>query len=114
MHELPCAGYPEYDGGAPVTEFEVEVTNPDQTQRLAYRGTATETIVNELLPGQNYVMLVRASNRIGVSGRSRAVGPCGYILPYAHKTLFCLTCWKLNLPVCLSLYKLPACFLNSS
>lgn len=66
--------YPEIDGGSPVTECEllvrggVSLENGDESgERTAYRGKDTECTVNALVPGQKYVFLVRASNRVGVS-----------------------------------------------
>lgn len=60
-------GYPEYNGGAPVTELEVEMTAPDASKRLIHRGPETECIVNDLSPGQPYLFHVRAINKAGVS-----------------------------------------------
>lgn len=60
-------GYPEYDGGSPVTELEVEMTASDACKRLVHRGPETECIVDGLLPGQPYLFHVRAINKAGVS-----------------------------------------------
>ncbi|PSN41619.1 hypothetical protein C0J52_17774, partial [Blattella germanica] len=57
--------YPEYDGGAPLTEFEVEMTCPNASRQQAYMGKDTECIVTDLSPGQTYVFQVRAFNRVG-------------------------------------------------
>lgn len=59
--------YPDYDGGAPVIEFEVQVINPDNTSRIAYRGRDLDCIVAGLSPGRPYLFQVRAFNRAGVS-----------------------------------------------
>ncbi|KAL0274067.1 UNVERIFIED_CONTAM: hypothetical protein PYX00_006584 [Menopon gallinae] len=57
--------YPEYNGGAPVTSLEVEMTAPDASRRLVYHGPDTECVVNDLSPGQPYIFYVRAQNRAG-------------------------------------------------
>ena len=50
-----------------VTQYEVNVTNPDGSSRIAYAGFEKECLVASLLPGRNYSFQVRAGNRIGVS-----------------------------------------------
>ena len=45
-------GWPETDGGSPVTEFEIDMTSPDNKTRGVYRGRETECIVTSLLPGE--------------------------------------------------------------
>ncbi|GFT38687.1 fibronectin type-III domain-containing protein 3A [Nephila pilipes] len=57
--------YPEYDGGTEVLGFEVEVVNPDETTRIAYKGTNTDCVVAGLLPGRRYKFTARAYNKIG-------------------------------------------------
>ncbi|XP_023720890.1 fibronectin type-III domain-containing protein 3A isoform X3 [Cryptotermes secundus] len=57
--------YPEYDGGAPLTEFEVEMTSPNSSQVQTYRGKDTDCTFTELSPGQTYVCKVRTFNRVG-------------------------------------------------
>ncbi|CAF1622355.1 unnamed protein product [Adineta ricciae] len=57
--------YPDYDGGAPVIEFEVQVTNPDSSSRVVYRGGNLDCAVAGLLPGRPYLFQVRAFNRAG-------------------------------------------------
>ncbi|XP_021928755.1 fibronectin type-III domain-containing protein 3A isoform X2 [Zootermopsis nevadensis] len=57
--------YPEYDGGAPLSEFEVEMTSPNSSRQQTYRGKDAECIVSNLCPGQTYVFQVRAFNRVG-------------------------------------------------
>jgi len=56
---------PEYDGGAPITEFEIDMTSPDNITRGVYRGRDTECVVASLLPGRPYLFQVRAQNRAG-------------------------------------------------
>ena len=63
-------GWPETDGGAPVTEFEVSMTEPDNATRTVYRGAATECVVASLLPGRPYLFQVRANNKMGVGSWS--------------------------------------------
>lgn len=60
-------GYPEYDGGAPVSQLEVEMTAPDASKRVVHTGTDTECTVTDLQPGQPYLFHVRAHNKAGVS-----------------------------------------------
>ena len=56
---------PSADGGASVTEFEVDMTGPDNLTRGVYRGRDTECVVASLLPGRPYLLQVRAHNRAG-------------------------------------------------
>ncbi|CAG0916270.1 unnamed protein product [Notodromas monacha] len=56
---------PEVDGGTPVTDYEVDVTGPDNTTASAYRGRDTECVVASLLPGTPYLFQVRAVNKAG-------------------------------------------------
>merc|ERR1719419_2216300 len=56
---------PEYDGGAAVTEFEIDMTSPDNTTKSVYRGRDTECVVASLAPGRPYLFQVRAQNRAG-------------------------------------------------
>lgn len=58
-------GWPETDGGSPVTEFEIDMTMPDNKTRAVYRGRETECVVASLLPGRPYLFQVRAHNRVG-------------------------------------------------
>nr|CAD7591808.1 unnamed protein product [Timema genevievae] len=67
-------GYPEYDGGAPLSEFEVEMKCPlDSSQRQVYQGKETECVVTDLSPGQTYSFQVRAFNRVGAGPWSDSV-----------------------------------------
>ncbi|XP_050695268.1 fibronectin type-III domain-containing protein 3A-like isoform X4 [Eriocheir sinensis] len=56
---------PEYDGGAPVLEFHIDMTAPDNDRRQVYCGRDHECTVASLLPGRPYIFLVRSVNRIG-------------------------------------------------
>ncbi|XP_015927182.1 fibronectin type-III domain-containing protein 3A [Parasteatoda tepidariorum] len=56
---------PEYDGGSEMTEFEVEITNPDNSARIAYKGVGTDCVVAGLFPGRLYGFKVRAYNKVG-------------------------------------------------
>ena len=58
---------PEFDGGSVVTQYEVNVINPDRTSRIVYTGFDCECLVASLLPGRSYSFQVRASNKIGVT-----------------------------------------------
>ncbi|CAH1130831.1 unnamed protein product [Ceutorhynchus assimilis] len=56
---------PEYNGGAPVLDYEVEMTNPDSSRLLVHKSKDTECTVSEgIIPGQEYAFAVRAVNRI--------------------------------------------------
>ncbi len=59
-------GWPDHDGGAPVSEFEIDMTSPDNQTRGVYKGRETECVVASLLPGRPYLFQVRAHNRAGV------------------------------------------------
>ncbi|XP_059616708.1 fibronectin type-III domain-containing protein 3A [Phlebotomus argentipes] len=57
---------PDYNGGAPVTEYEVEMEGGVPRQRVhVYRGKDTQCVAKDLVPGEVYVAQVRAINRIG-------------------------------------------------
>ena len=58
--------YPEYNGGASVTEFTSQMISPDNTSREVYKGRDLDCIVAGLLPGRPYLFQVRAFNRAGV------------------------------------------------
>ena len=60
------ADYPDYDGGARISEYEVLMTNPDNSTREVYRGGDCDCVVAGLLPGRYYLFQVRASNKAGV------------------------------------------------
>lgn len=59
-------GDPDHDGGAPVLEFLIDMTAPDNDRRQVYRGRDHECTVASLLPGRPYIFLVRSVNRIGL------------------------------------------------
>ncbi|XP_068242077.1 fibronectin type-III domain-containing protein 3A-like isoform X2 [Palaemon carinicauda] len=58
-----CA--PEYDGGAAVTEYHIDMMAPDNDRKQVYCGRDLECTVASLLPGRPYIFLVRGVNRIG-------------------------------------------------
>lgn len=57
--------YPEYDGGASITEFAAQLISPDNTSREVYKGRDLDCIVAGLSPGRPYLFQVRAINRVG-------------------------------------------------
>ncbi|KAE8744685.1 hypothetical protein FOCC_FOCC008688, partial [Frankliniella occidentalis] len=59
--------YPNTDGGAPLSQFEIEVANAEKEKerRQAYVGRETECTVQDLQPGKCYVFHLRACNRVG-------------------------------------------------
>lgn len=58
---------PDNNGGALVTEFEVEleIISDPQTKTLIYRGRDTFCVAKDLQPGEEYNAHVRSINRIG-------------------------------------------------
>lgn len=76
---------PDYNGGAPITEFSVEMTAADNVTSEVHRATAdiTECTVNSLLPGRTYDFRLRSCNKIGVSrdGREGQMGGVGGVVP---------------------------------
>lgn len=57
---------PDYNGGALVTEFEVELQHNDtQHKQIIYKGKETCCVANNLQPGDLYSARVRSINRIG-------------------------------------------------
>ena len=63
---------PLYQGGAPVTEYELELdgvlnegAEKKKQRAVVYRGKDLYSVVKDLLPGESYVTRVRAVNRIG-------------------------------------------------
>lgn len=58
---------PEYNGGALVTEFEVELQHQTNTQfqQIIYKGKDTYCVATNLQPGDLYCARVRSINRIG-------------------------------------------------
>ncbi|XP_076253735.1 fibronectin type-III domain-containing protein 3A-like isoform X2 [Rhynchophorus ferrugineus] len=56
---------PDYNGGAPVLDYELELTHPDSTRVLIRKNKETECTISEgVIPGQLYGFTVRAVNRI--------------------------------------------------
>lgn len=58
-------GNPEFDGGAPVTEFRIDMTSPNNERRQVYCGRDLECTVASLLPGRPYIFMVCGVNRMG-------------------------------------------------
>lgn len=57
---------PDYNGGAPVLEYEVEMEGPpDYSRHLISKSKETEYTATNLNPGCDYLFFVRAVNRIG-------------------------------------------------
>lgn len=59
---------PDYNGGAPVLEYEVEMEGPTTTgpiKSIIHKSKETECTALNILPGCEYVFAVRAVNRIG-------------------------------------------------
>ncbi|XP_055644682.1 fibronectin type-III domain-containing protein 3A isoform X2 [Toxorhynchites rutilus septentrionalis] len=58
---------PDYNGGAPVLEYEMEVETTNKLRNSCYRGKEQFCVVKDLSPGEMYTVQVRAINRIGAS-----------------------------------------------
>ncbi|XP_018325859.1 fibronectin type-III domain-containing protein 3A isoform X2 [Agrilus planipennis] len=56
---------PDYNGGAPVLEYEIEMVGPDSSRNIMHKSKETECTVSGLSPGCTYTLIVRAVNRIG-------------------------------------------------
>lgn len=57
---------PDYNGGAPVLEYEVKLTGlPNYNDEIIYHGKDMYCICKNLLPGEEYIANVRGVNRIG-------------------------------------------------
>lgn len=56
---------PDYNGGAPVLEYEVEMVSPDSSRSIVHKSKETECTVTDISPGKEYSFTVRAVNRIG-------------------------------------------------
>ncbi|XP_067007900.1 fibronectin type-III domain-containing protein 3A isoform X2 [Anabrus simplex] len=85
-------GYPEYDGGAPLTEFEVIMKCPDSSLRVVHKGKETECTVLDLSPGQDYVFQVRAYNRVGAGPWSEVLEVLSGAAPPACPGSLQVTC----------------------
>jgi len=80
--------HPDYDGGSPVTEFEVQMMNSDRSSRMVYRGADLDCVVAGLLPGQIYQFQIRAFNRAGAGPWSEyAEVQSGPGVPFAPRNL---------------------------
>ncbi|XP_050295748.1 fibronectin type-III domain-containing protein 3A isoform X2 [Anthonomus grandis grandis] len=56
---------PDYNGGAPVLDYELEMTNPDSSRLIVHKSKETEcTVAQGIIPGKEYAFAVRAVNRI--------------------------------------------------
>ncbi|XP_065079056.1 fibronectin type-III domain-containing protein 3A isoform X3 [Ochlerotatus camptorhynchus] len=56
---------PDYNGGAPILEYEMEVEMTNKSRNSCYRGKEQYCVVKDLRPGEMYTVQVRAINRIG-------------------------------------------------
>lgn len=68
-----CWTAPDYNGGAPVLEYEVEMFNHQSSPSIVNKTADTKSTITNLLPGSNYTVRVRAVNRIGTSDWSEAL-----------------------------------------
>ncbi|KAK9869632.1 hypothetical protein WA026_003377 [Henosepilachna vigintioctopunctata] len=58
---------PDYNGGAPILEYEVEMSDSEGNSSLVYKSKGMSCTVGGLSPGCEYRFMVRAINRIGRS-----------------------------------------------
>ncbi|XP_018563239.1 fibronectin type-III domain-containing protein 3A isoform X4 [Anoplophora glabripennis] len=56
---------PDYNGGAPVLDYEIEMVSPDSSRSIVHKSKEMECTVTNLSPGCDYYFTVRAVNRIG-------------------------------------------------
>ena len=56
---------PDYNGGAPILEYEIEMISPDSSDPIGYKTKDIEYSILNLQPGCEYSFAVRAVNRIG-------------------------------------------------
>ncbi|XP_075153137.1 miles to go [Haematobia irritans] len=63
---------PEYNGGAPILEYEVQLRRPvdQEPPSMAYRGRDAYCVIKDLQPGNLYEVQARAINRIGAGAWS--------------------------------------------
>lgn len=68
---------PHYQGGAPVNDYEMELegvlnegAERKKQRTMVYRGKESCCVVKDLLPGESYLVRVRAINRIGAGSWS--------------------------------------------
>lgn len=62
---------PDYNGGAAITEYELEIESADDGLKwTVYKGKEMYSIAKDLLPGKLYFAQVRAYNRIGAGAWS--------------------------------------------
>lgn len=64
---------PDYNGGAPVLDYEVEMVSPDSSRSIVHKSKETECTVTTVSPGCDYYFTVRAVNRIGPSSWSETL-----------------------------------------
>ncbi|XP_045511632.1 fibronectin type-III domain-containing protein 3a-like [Colias croceus] len=64
---------PECTGGAPITEYRVELAGDDGLVRLAHTGPQCDCTVRELVPGCQYRLWVTACNSVGAGPPSAAL-----------------------------------------
>ena len=62
--------YPQYDGGAPVSDFEVQMALSDNSVQSVYSGRELDAVVQGLQPGRSYIFQVRAVNKAGTGNWS--------------------------------------------
>ncbi|KAL1513199.1 hypothetical protein ABEB36_002638 [Hypothenemus hampei] len=56
---------PDYNGGAPVLDYELEMTYPDSSRLIVHKSKEAECTVSQgIIPGHEYEFAVRAVNRI--------------------------------------------------
>lgn len=84
---------PDYNGGAPVIDYELELTNPDSSRLLIRKNKETEcTISQGIIPGQEYAFTVRAVNRICAGAWSDTLKVVSGAAPPGEPTKLTLTC----------------------
>lgn len=83
---------PDYNGGAPVLEYEVEMVGPDSSRSLVHKSKELECTVVNLSPGCKYSFQVRAINRIGPGPWSETFTVTSGAAPPEPPAAPCATC----------------------
>lgn len=80
---VSCVDIPPSESGCPISEYSVEMTEPEEVVSEVYHGPDLECTVSNLLPGATYGFRVRARNDGGV----RAGAGCGF---FSLEMVLCL------------------------
>ena len=103
------------DGGAPVTEYEIDMTSPDNSTRGVYRGRETECVVASLLPGRPYLFQVSFFPFHSLSSSSFPISPHSLLTIASRQETGFTTYFRYSVrPICLPIYLAPFLYFSSS